>query len=117
MLGQAVEVAMENGRGVREEVDLEELPRYEEAAAAGAGTGAEAHIQRPIPVGPGGVVRPRPAAPPANNAVVGLEERPRRPGPAGEEHPVPPSEPPPGYEEVQGGSVVSRLERRVEEKA
>lgn len=96
-LGQALDVARESGRTMGVDVDLEQLPAYEEAAG---GRAEPMQVQRPTPVAPNGVARPRPA-PPANNGVVGLGT---------------PSEPPPGYEEVQLNSVAKKLEESVDEK-
>jgi hypothetical protein len=100
-----VDVARESGRpvdGSGLDVDLEQLPAYEEATA---GAGQAPRIQRPVPISPnGGRVR---AAPAANNGVVGLGgEAIARPA-------APPDGPPPGYEEAQG-SVARELEKGVE---
>ena len=104
-LAQAVDTARASGRPVNGgglDVDLEQLPAYEEL---GGGARAPVQIQRPTPVGPNGAHRP---APPANNGVVGL-------GSAASSAGAPtPDEPPPGYEEVLPGSVADGLERRVE---
>lgn len=105
-LAQAMETARASGRPVNNvggavDVDLEQLPAYEELS--GGAPRAPVPIQRPTPVGPSGAHRP---APPANNGVVGL-------GPAASNAPTP-DEPPPGYEEVLQGSVANELERRVE---
>lgn len=110
-LAQAIDTARASGRpvnggggGVAADVDLEQLPAYEELGGAAR---APVQIQRPTPVGPNGAHRP---APPANNGVVGLG-----PGPAPSSAAAPtPDEPPPGYEEVLQGSVANDLERRVE---
>lgn len=99
---------MVDGSGV--DVDLEQLPAYEEAMGGGGGRGLEGpRIQRPVPITPnGGRVR---AAPAANNGVVGLGgEAHARPA---ERETAPPDGPPPGYEEAQG-SVARELERGVE---
>ncbi len=110
-LAQAIDTARASGRPVNGgggvDVDLEQLPAYEELGGGGGGR-APVQIQRPTPVAPNGAHRP---APPANNGVVGL-------GPAGSSAAAPtPDEPPPGYEEVLQGSVANDLERRVEEKS
>jgi len=114
-LSQALDVARESGRPVGNgavDVDLEQLPAYEEGAG---GRAAPPQLQRPTPIAPNGVHRPR-QAPPANNGVVGLaEERSARPGPPTSEQ-SPPDEPPPGYDEVQQASVANILERSVDEK-
>lgn len=107
-LAQAIDTARASGRPVNSaggggvDVDLEQLPAYEELGGAAR---APVQIQRPTPVGPNGAHRP---APPANNGVVGL-------GPAPSSAAAPtPDEPPPGYEEVVQGSAANDLERRVE---
>lgn len=102
------------------DVDLEQLPAYEEASGHAVGgertqtaTAAAPQIQRPTPIAPNGVQRPRPA-PPANNGVVGLEEQGgMHAGRGRRDNPPPPDEPPPGYEEVQQSSVADQLERSV----
>lgn len=107
-LTQAVDTARASGRPVNGgggglDVDLEQLPAYEEL---GGWARAPVQIQRPMPVGPNGAHRP---APPANNGVVGLEAA------ASSAAAPTPDEPPPGYEEVlQNSSVGNDLERRVE---
>lgn len=111
-LAQAMETARASGRPVNNagggvDVDLEQLPAYEELGGGGGGR-APVQIQRPTPVGPNGAHRP---APPANNGVVGLGDAASSSGAA----PSPtPDEPPPGYEEVLQGSVANNLERKVE---
>lgn len=109
-LAQAMETARASGRVVNNsngagglDVDLEQLPAYEELGGGGGGGRAPVQIQRPTPVGPNGAHRP---APPANNGVVGLE--------SASSSRAMPDEPPPGYEEVLQGSVANELERRVE---
>lgn len=107
-LAQAMDTARAGGRpgngGGGLDVDLEQLPAYEELGGVAR---APVQIQRPTPVGANGAHRP---APPANNGVVGLG-----PGPSSAAAPTP-DEPPPGYEEVLQGSVANGLERRVEGK-
>lgn len=95
-----------NAAGSGLDVDLEQLPAYEELGGGGNGR-APVQIQRPMPVAPNGAHRP--AAPPANNGVVGLEAATSSTAVA-----ATPDEPPPGYEEVLQGSVANELERRVE---
>ncbi|KAL2059422.1 hypothetical protein ABVK25_000715 [Lepraria finkii] len=113
-LSQALEVARESGRAVGNggvDVDLEQLPAYEEASGGGGG---QTQIQRPVPIAPDGARRSRPA-PPANNGVVGLEDQTgSRAGPSSRQQPLPPpDEPPPGYEEAQQSSVADQLEESV----
>lgn len=112
-LAQAMETARASGRPVNNnaagsglDVDLEQLPAYEELGGGGSGR-APVQIQRPMPVGPNGAHRP---APLANNGVVGLEAA----GSSTAAAAATPDEPPPGYEEVLQGSVANELERRVE---
>lgn len=109
-LAQAMETARASGRPVNTgagglDVDLEQLPAYEELGGGGGGR-APVQLQRPTPVAPNGTHRP---APPANNGVVGLE-----PAASSAVAASTPDEPPPGYEEVLQGSVANELERRVE---
>ncbi|KAL2040871.1 hypothetical protein N7G274_006329 [Stereocaulon virgatum] len=131
-VAQAIELARESGRNVTGggstgvvDVDLEQLPAYEEASGQAAGgemggqpVGATAtaqapQLQRPTPIAPNGVQRPGPALP-ANNGVVGLEQQGGMDaGRSRRDDPPPPDEPPPGYEEVQQSSVADHLERRV----
>jgi len=105
-------VARESGRPVNGggiDVDLEQLPAYEEATAGGGERQAAPRIQRPVPISPGGG-RGR-AAPPANNGVVGLRsEANARPAESENGMSAPPDEPPPGYEEAQG-SVARGVEK------
>ncbi len=94
-----------NGAGGGLDVDLEQLPAYEELGG-GRGARPPVQIQRPTPVAPNGAHR---LAPPANNGVVGL-------GDASSSGAAPmPDEPPPGYEEVvEGSSKENGSERRSE---
>jgi hypothetical protein len=119
-LKQAVEVARE-GEGVDlgdargagaldgvnlNSVHLDELPAYEESGH-----------DTVVPVGPlDALPAPRPMG---RNSVVASS-----PEPCVQSSPLaspqrgtfsPPSEPPPGYEEVQRGSIVDELERRLRE--
>ena len=110
-----MEVARESGRPVNGgvDVDLEQLPAYEEATSGGR-PAAPPQIQRPTPISPNGTQHPRPA-PPANNGEVGLNsEANARPAAPSSETPPPPNEPPPGYEEAQQSSVANHLERTAE---
>lgn len=110
-LRQAVDVAVESGhaedgRGMAgvnmDSVHLDDLPAYEESQ------------QHPV-------VRPSEAVP--NPSMESDDARPAyAPPAAASSSPIPspqqemfqpPSEPPPGYEEVQRGSIADELERRV----
>lgn len=104
-LAQAMDTARASGRPVNTggggmDVDLEQLPAYEELGGAAR---PPVQIQRPTPVGPNGAHRP---APPANNGVVGLGL-----SPSSAAAPTP-DEPPPGYEEVsQGSDMKGKVEK------
>jgi len=113
-LQQAVEGAREEGvapasgpDGVDwERVHLEDLPAYE-AAGTQLGSAASASATESIP-----------SSPLQRNGSVGFETAARRPSsdpnaPPREETFPTPVEPPPGYEEVQRGSIVEELERRI----
>jgi len=107
-LSQALEMARESGRPSAadlSEVNLEQLPAYEEA------TGAPT-LQRPTPIS-------RTAAPPTQPRDSGIA------APSDNEqgttslsadlsngHPHP-TEPPPGYEETQQNSIAESLERGI----
>ncbi|RYN35092.1 hypothetical protein AA0115_g2105 [Alternaria tenuissima] len=118
-LRQAVEVARESGgdmedgsRGVggvnMNNVHLEDLPAYEESRQ---------HARVPEPplsppldgsaFGTGGPVfsAPTPSSPQASSPLSSPRTQ--------QEHFEPPSDPPPGYEEVQRGSIADELERQV----
>jgi hypothetical protein len=126
-LRQAVEVARETGggggdvedgsRGVvggvnMNNVHLEDLPAYEESrqhtrvpdplpsppmdsSAAGGGVGAGGPV----------IAAPVPSSPQASSPLSSPRTQ--------QEHFEPPSDPPPGYEEVQRGSIVDELERQM----
>jgi len=118
-LRQAVEVARESGgdmedgsRGVggvnMNNVHLEYLPAYEESRQ---------HARVPEPplsppldgsaFGTGGpvIAAPTPSSPQASSPLSSPRTQ--------QEHFEPPSDPPPGYEEVQRGSIADELERQV----
>ncbi|KAG9187431.1 hypothetical protein G6011_05302 [Alternaria panax] len=118
-LRQAVEVARESGghvedgsRGVggvnMNNVHLEDLPAYEESRQ---------HARVPEPplsppmdgsaVGTGGpvIAAPVPSSPQASSPLSSPQTQ--------QERFEPPSDPPPGYEEVQRGSIADELERQV----
>lgn len=118
-LSQAAEVASYSGRAVSGDVDLEQLPAYEEAAGGGGwmpppqtvaaqsrAAPAATHIQRPTPISPNGTVHTTPRR-------EGQDESAPIPAPTTSEPFTPPNEPPPGYEEVQAGSVVNGLEESI----
>ncbi|CAN9085972.1 unnamed protein product [Alternaria alternata] len=118
-LRQAVEVARESGgdmedgsRGVggvnMNNVHLEDLPAYEESRQ-------HARVPEP-PLSPpldgsafdtGGpvIAAPTPSSPQASSPLSSPRTQ--------QEHFEPPSDPPPGYEEVQRGSIADELERQV----
>ena len=115
----AAEIARENGRPVNAsngpiDVNLEQLPAYEEVGSTGSRPPQPAapstqeslsQVQRPIPIAPNGAVRPSPlpraATPPPTAAA-----------------PYPhPNEPPPGYEEVQSSSIANDLEQRLRDES
>ncbi len=119
-LRQAVDVVRESGgdadcggRGVGalnlNNVHLEDLPAYEESRqhtrvpdplpsppAESLGRG-DVHITSPA------IVAPEPISPQRSSALSSPQETAFQP----------PSEPPPGYEEVQRNSIVDELERRI----
>lgn len=107
-LSQALEMARESGRPSAadlSEVNLEQLPAYEEAMGGPA-------LQRPTPIS-------RTAAPPTQPRESGIavssgDEQGTNPSSAGSSngHPLP-NEPPPGYEETQQNSIAESLERGV----
>lgn len=107
-----METARASGRpvggsaGAGLDVDLEQLPAYEEVRG---GAGAPVQVQRPIPVAPDGAHR---AAPAANNGVVGLGSASLSAAVAAET----PDEPPPGYDDVVQGNVADDLKGRAEKK-
>lgn len=120
-LRQAVEIARENGGDVQDgrrgvggvdmnNVHLEDLPAYEESRQ-------HARVPDPLPsppmdhsagggMGAGGpvVAAPEPSSPQASSLSSPRTQQ---------EHFEPPSDPPPGYEEVQRSSIVDELERQV----
>ena len=114
-LSQVSEQARENGRPVDlSTVDLEQLPAYEEVAAAVPTTvpitASTTHIQRPTPISPTGASRPLPRV---NGTIDHGRDRkgPSNPEPA--EQLPPPNEPPPGYDEAQQSSVAESLEASI----
>ena len=130
-LQQAVEIARENGHmngdgseigagrgggalaGVNlAAIHLEQLPAYEEA-----GTGVNPPTAAGMQSAPRSVGEPRPTALRDSGVMLPSDdERGSKPSP--DDHTVdepsqPPTEPPPGYEEVQQSSVASELEMRL----
>jgi hypothetical protein len=117
-LRQAVDVARESGTGTEagsrgmgglnlNNVHLEDLPAYEESRQ-------HARVPDPLPSppmdGPGSssmaspvIAAPEPLSPRRSSTLSSPRET----------NFQPPSEPPPGYEEVQMNSIVDELERRV----
>ena len=130
-LQQAVEVARESGQvngdgseigagrgggalaGVNmAAIHLEQLPAYEEANN-GVHSSAPSGIQPPPLSAPG----PRPTAQRDSGVVLSSDDERRSKTSPGDdalnEPSQPPTEPPPGYEEVQQSSVASELEMRL----
>lgn len=128
-LQQAVEIARESGHmngdgsetgagrgggalaGVNmAAIHLEQLPAYEEASN-GVNTSAR------VPSAPLSGTEHRPAASRDSGVVLSSDdERSSKASPSGDtlnEPSQPPTEPPPGYEEVQQSSVASELEMRL----
>ena len=118
-VAHAAEIARESGRSTGDangpiDVDLEQLPAYEEVGDAGRGQiqqpaprpvqASAAHIQRPTPISPNGTTHPIPSRDEP-------EERAPKPAPPTSEPFSLPNEPPPQYEEVQSSSVADNLER------
>jgi len=118
-LRQAVEVARESGGDVEDgsrgvggvnmnNVHLEDLPAYEESRQ-------HARVPDPLPsppmdgsaAGVGGpvVAAPVPSSPQASSPLSSPRTQ--------QERFEPPSDPPPGYEETQRGSIVDELERQM----
>ena len=123
--GQAAETARESGRSVRVgDVDLEQLPAYEENATERSrppqpqpqptppprvtATASNGTIQRPTPIHPNGSAQSTP--------VQTREENDNKPEPTRNEPFPPPDGPPPGYDEVEESTVASGLENRVRER-
>ncbi|KAI4288454.1 MAG: hypothetical protein L6R35_002283 [Caloplaca aegaea] len=110
---QAVEVARENGRSQGPDladVNLEQLPAYEEVGNAMSVPPPLPTLQRPTPIS---AVTAQ--VPPRESGIVvpsDDEKNSRPPATAGQQQYPPPNEPPPGYEEVQQGSIADSLERR-----
>ena len=122
-LSQAAETARESGRALREgDVDLEQLPAYEESSYSGrempqptpvavtaTAQSSASGIQRPTPIHPNGVDR-RPSGGNGNSSVD-------RPAPTRSEPVPPPDGPPPGYDEVEQHTVANGLEERVKDSS
>lgn len=121
-LRQAIEIARESGGDVQDgtrgvggvnmnNVHLDDLPAYEESRQ-------HARVPDPLPSPPmdnsavgsmsgvgSSVAAPEPSSPPASSSLSSPRTQ--------QEHFEPPSDPPPGYEEVQRSSIVDELERQV----
>jgi hypothetical protein len=112
-LRQAVDVARESGGdsegGVNmNNVHLEDLPAYEES-------GQHARVPDPLPSPPLDDRRPSAAGTGGTAVAAAQPPSPQRSSPMASPHEAnfqPPSDPPPGYEEVQRDSVVEELERQ-----
>ncbi|MCJ1483407.1 hypothetical protein MMC06_003574 [Schaereria dolodes] len=121
-LSQAIEVARESGhmtgnQGQMHGVDLsavhlEQLPAYEDITENAPASPPP--LQRPIPISP---PRNGQYGPPQQNVMVEPPDREETRsylnGALQSRQSQPPSEPPPGYEEVQQNSVVHNLEASV----
>lgn len=109
-LSQASEVARESGGPVDlSNVDLEQLPAYEEVAPSPT-TASAPSIQRPMPISPTSASQP-----PLRNNDVADSERDRKEQVNNESSGQfsPPNEPPPGYDEVQQSSIADNLEASI----
>jgi WW domain-binding protein 2 len=105
-LWQAAETARESGRiADLSEVDLEQLPAYEEVADAVPVSTSQPPIHRPTPIAP---IR---ASYPSGTSHT-LPPSSRNPPPSADRIP-PPNEPPPGYEETQQNTIANNLEETV----
>lgn len=105
-LWQAAETARESGRTMDlSEVDLEQLPAYEEVADAVPASTPQSSIHRPTPISP--IIASHPLR--TNDAPT---SSPRNPQPSADRIP-PPDEPPPGYEETQQNTIANNLEETI----
>ena len=105
-LWQAAETARESGRTADlSEVDLEQLPAYEEVADTVPASTPQPQIHRPTPISPINASESLRA----NNAPI---SSPRNPQLSADRVP-PPDEPPPGYEETQQSTIASHLEETI----
>jgi hypothetical protein len=113
-LRQAVDVARESGADSGEggvnmnNLHLEDLPAYEE-------TGQHARVPDPLPSPPLDNRRPSGAGTTGSVVAAPQPTSPQRSSPMASPQAAnfqPPSDPPPGYEEVQRDSVVEELERQ-----
>jgi hypothetical protein len=105
-LWQAAETARESGRTADlSEVDLEQLPAYEEVVDAAPASRPPPAVHRPTPISPiRASQRSRTAdapAPTSGNLPPSADRMP------------PPDEPPPGYEETQHNTIVNNLEENI----
>lgn len=109
-LSQASEVARESGRPVDlSNVDLEQLPAYEEVAPSPT-TASAPNIQRPTPISPSRASQPTTR----NNGVANTErDRKAQANNESSEQRATPDEPPPGYDEVQQSSIADNLEASI----
>ena len=104
-------MARESGDGRVDggDVNLEQLPAYEEVGSTFVAAQPAAGLRQPVPVAP----------PPSSQTVAAPqradeESRARPQGQTAEERQYPPPDgPPPGYEEVQQESVAQSLERNL----
>ena len=110
-LAQMVDVARESGHSGRaelSEVNLEQLPAYEEVGNTRQGAGPLIH--QPVPMSP--VAASRTTQRDSGIVVSSDDEQNSKPtsiATSSEQAPLP-NGPPPGYEEVQHNSIVDTLE-------
>lgn len=122
-MNQASDIARESGRTVQPgEVDLEQLPAYEEALTGRGGRTVEppSRMEHPAPVPDRAYRDEKSASTPATAAAPGpsvYRPTPINPNENASRHPPPtPDEAPPGYEEANENSAANNLERRVREE-
>lgn len=105
-LWQAAETARESGRTADLlEIDLEQLPAYEEVADAAPASIPQPPIHRPTPISP--IRASHPLHP--SNGPTSSSRNPQ----SSEDRLPPPDEPPPGYEETQQNTIANNLEESI----
>ncbi|KAI4123190.1 MAG: hypothetical protein LQ338_005386 [Usnochroma carphineum] len=111
---QALEIARENGRQGPDvsDITLEQLPAYEEVGTT-ISSAPPPPLQQPSPISPT-VTQHAPQRDSGITMSSDDERHPKPPAaPVSDLHYPPPSDPPPGYEEVQQNSVADNLEQRL----